>query len=366
MILSIQKKIQKIPIVLVISIFLTCCFGFLILYSASGGKLEPWCYKQILNFSIFFPVAIIIALIDIRLIFKFAYIPYIVTLILLIAVMLFGVKVMGAQRWIDLGIIRIQPSEISKISLVLALSKYFHNLSYHEIGSIKNVLFATVVGLIPIGLIIKQPDLGTGVIGLIIMCSIFFVAGVRIWKFLLASISCMISTPIIWYMLHDYQKKRIMIFLDPESDPLNSGYNIIQSKIAIGSGGFWGKGFNKGTQSHLDFLPEHQTDFIFASMAEEFGFFGGIILIIFYSAIILCCACVVVNAKSKFAKLLTLGICSIFFSHGFINIAMVMGILPVVGVPLPLISYGGTMIASMLIGFGLVMNAEVHQNVNLE
>lgn len=356
---------EKLPITLIILISIVCSIGFIVLYSASDNNLHPWAYKQITTFCLFLPVVVICALIDIKYIFKFAYIFYFSIIILLISVELFGSVSMGAKRWIDLGVVRLQPSEPTKLAIVLMLAKYFHQLDVEDYTKLSRILIPIIGVIAPVLLIIKEPDLGTGVITIIISGIIFFTAGFRIRNFIIVGIIAICCMPVIWHTMHDYQKKRVMVFLDPEKDPLGAGYNIIQSKIAIGSGGAFGNGLTKGSQSHLEFLPEHQTDFIFATFAEEFGFVGCAFLLLLYSAIITISLMIAVNCRTTFSKLMVTGITSILFSHVFINIAMVMGLLPVVGVPLPFVSYGGTMMASMLIGFGLIMNAQVHQHSNL-
>ncbi len=367
--MSIQRnyfeKLKKLPITLIILISVICSIGFVVLYSASDSNIHPWAYKQMMHFLLFLPVVIIIATIDIKYIFKFSYIFYIAIIILLVSVELFGSISMGAKRWIDLGVIRVQPSEPTKLALVLMLARYFHQLKTEDFAKFYKILLPIIGVIVPVILIIKEPDLGTGVINVIIASIIFFAAGFRVRNFVIIGIIVLTCIPIMWQVMHDYQRKRIMVFFDPEKDPLGAGYNIIQSKIAIGSGGLWGKGLAKGSQSHLDFLPEHQTDFIFATFAEEFGFVGSLFLLILYSAIIIISLMIAVNCRAIFSKLMVIGITSILFSHVFINIAMVMGLLPVVGVPLPFISYGGTMMVSMLVGFGLIMNAQVHQHSNV-
>ncbi|MFV9948015.1 rod shape-determining protein RodA [Rickettsia conorii] len=359
------EQLQKLPITLIVLISLICCIGFIVLYSAANSNLQPWAYKQIINFCIFLPLAIIIALIDLRIIFRLSYIFYLCVLALLVAVELCGSTAMGGKRWIDIGIVKLQPSEPIKIAVVLTLARYFHSLTIDDLTKFHKVIIPIIGVLIPAFLIIREPDLGTGMIVLIVSAIIFFAAGLRIKYFIILGLAALISLPIAWNMMYDYQKKRVMVFLDPEHDPLGASYNIIQSKIAIGSGSLFGRGLNQGSQSHLDFLPEHQTDFIFATFAEEFGFIGGIFLLILYCALITISLLIAANCREIFSKLMVIGITSILFSHVFINIAMVMGLLPVVGVPLPFISYGGTMIASMLIGFGLVMNAQVHGHTAL-
>lgn len=360
---DLSLRLQKLPILSIILVSLVCAYGLIILFSASGNNFYPYVYKQLAAFLIFMPLAIFIALVDIRIIFELSYPLYFVSFISLVVVEFFGKSAMGATRWLDLGFISIQPSEIIKISLILMLARYFHSLE----GKLTlTSLYAPVIAsLLPILLVMKQPDLGTAIITLIIVGGMFFAAGVRMIYFIVTGVLALILMPVIFTSLHEYQKNRILTFLDPERDPLGTGYNIIQSKIAIGSGGFWGKGLSNGTQSHLKFLPEYQTDFIFSFLMEELGFVGGIMLLILYSLILLNFVYISVNAKSIFASLVSVGISIFFVSHIFINIAMVMGMVPVVGVPLPFISYGRTMLCSMLIGLGLVMNSYINQQKRL-
>jgi rod shape determining protein RodA len=275
-----------------------------------------------------------------------------------------GKSVMGATRWLDLGFFTIQPSELVKVSVVMMLAKFFHEQNSSNASDFTLIL-PLIASIIPIALVIKQPDLGTGIITLIVVCFMFFAAGVKRIYFIISGVAGLAAMPAIWFMLYDYQRSRILTFIDPEADPLGKGYNIIQSKIAIGSGGLFGKGLLSGTQGPLSFLPEYETDFIFSFLTEELGFIGGIMLLVLYSLIIISSLSVAINCRSKFAKLLTIGIVTLFFCHIFINIAMVMGLLPAVGVPLPLISYGRTMMVSMLLGFGLIMNAAVNRHKNL-
>ncbi len=358
-------KIKKIPLTLILSITLICCGGFVILYSVAGGSLEPWASKQIMKFCLFLPVAILIALIELRIIFKLSYIFYIAVLLSLVYVELFGSRAMGAERWLDLGFIKLQPSEPAKLAIVLMVARYIHQLNATSSITLPKVLILVGLVIAPTALIIKQPDLGTAVVIVIVVSIMIFSAGLPVKYFLGTGACGLLCLPIIWHLMYEYQRQRVLTFFNPESDPLGAGYNIIQSKIAIGSGGLLGKGLISGTQSQLDFLPEYQTDFIFAALAEEVGFIGCFILLMLYLIISLLCLVIAVNCRSVFGKLMVVGISCIFFSHIFINIAMVMGMLPAVGIPLPLLSYGGTMMASMLIGFGLIMNAQVHQYSNL-
>jgi rod shape determining protein RodA len=355
-------KLAKLPVSIPFFVSLICIYGFAVLYSASGGQIHPWAYKQIMIFCASMPAAFIIAMIDLNLIFRFSYLPYIVVLILLVFVELFGKNAMGGTRWLDLGLFRLQPSEPAKIAIVLMLAGYFHKATESDFNKLSFILIPAIAVCIPVLLIIKQPDLGTGVITLLVAAIMFFATGIRIIYFIISGILAIISLPVIWLMLYDYQRNRVLIFINPEMEPLGAGYNIIQSKIAIGSGGLLGKGLFNGTQSHLNFLPVYETDFIFSFLAEELGFIGGALLLLLYLMVIVSSLAVAINCRSRFAKLMSVGITSIFFSHIFINIAMVMGLLPVVGVPLPLVSYGGTMMVSMLVGFGLIMNAGVNRH----
>tara|TARA_B100000029_G_C17541400_1_gene946857 strand:+ start:603 stop:1751 length:1149 start_codon:yes stop_codon:yes gene_type:complete len=347
-------------------VFIVCAIasiGFALLFSASNGNLEPWARPQMVRFSVGLVGMLTIAMIDIRLWLRNAYLIYFITLVLLLAVEFAGFVGMGAQRWIDLGYISFQPSEIMKIALVIALARYFHSTSIDDLGKLHLTFVPLLIIAIPSILILRQPDLGTtlmiGVAGILIL----FLAGVRMWIFNLIGVCVLLAAPVAWQFLHEYQKTRILTFLKPETDPLGAGYHIIQSKIALGSGGFSGKGFMQGPQSHLHFLPEMQTDFIFTLLAEEFGFIGGIGLIALYCLLLVIGIIISLRARSQFARLLAGGVTITFFLYVFINIAMVMGLVPVVGVPLPLISYGGTAMMTLLFGFGLLLGVNVHRDV---
>lgn len=360
--LSLRTKLRSIPWPLFCLVWIICFLGVLSLYSAGGMSWYPWASKQISFIAIFSVVAIVIACIDIKYLYQYSYLIYFTSLFLLLLVELVGYTAMGATRWIQLGFIRLQPSEIMKVSLVLFFARYIADRPANDWNKIYNIIPLIFAAIVPVALIIKQPDLGTGMLTILAAITIFFAIGVSVYKFIIAGGTVALMLPIIWSYLREYQKKRVMIFLNPEMDKLGAGYNIIQSKIAIGSGGISGKGLGEGSQSNLSFLPEHQTDFIFASYAEEFGFFGASSLICLYLVVIWYTLSIAQNTRSNFGRIVALGICSIFFWHIFINIAMVIGLVPVVGVPLPLISYGGTMIGSILIGFGLIANCAVHYN----
>lgn len=363
---AIVDKLPRLNWSLVIFVILLACVGFAMLYSAAEGSFSPWASKQIVRFSVLFPLMILIALVDIRVWFNMAYVIYFIVLVALVMTEFFGVTAMGATRWIKLGPLNVQPSEVMKICVVFALSRYFHSVSAANVKKILYLIPPLTMIALPAVLVLKQPDLGTALILIMVGGMLFFVAGVKIWKFVTVIIGSVISIPIIWTYLHDYQKKRVLAFLNPDSDPLGDGYNILQSKIAIGSGGFSGKGFLKGTQSQLSFLPEKQTDFIFTMLTEEFGFVGGITVILLYAIIIAYGITIAVGCRNHFGRMMAVGITSIFFLHVFINIAMVMGLIPIVGAPLPLLSYGGTIMMTILVAFGLLLNVHLYSDEVLD
>jgi rod shape determining protein RodA len=362
MFIKIQKilaSLKLMPWFMILIVTLISSIGFILLYDAASGSMEPWAIKQISFFIIFSIIMLTIGLIDLKIIYQFSYVFYSLTLILLVLVEILGHNAMGATRWINLGFMKLQPAEPMKLAIILALARYFHTLPYQNI-KIRSLIVPIIILLAPVLLIIKQPDLGTGMITLIVGAIMFFIAGVKMWKFVFSFVAILASLPVIWHYLYDYQKQRILIFFNPEHDPLGDGYNIIQSKIAIGSGGLFGKGMMFGSQAQLQFLPEHQTDFIFPMFAEEFGFFGVLCVIFLYFILIIYGTSISLNCRSHFGRLIAYGVVSMFFVHIFINMGMVMGLLPVVGVPLPLLSYGGTIMATILIAFGLLIN--VHLN----
>ena len=340
-------------------------FGIAVLYSAADGSMEPWAAKQTIRFASALILMVGAALVGIRHWFRAAYWVYAIDLALVVAVDLRGFVGMGAQRWIDLGIIQLQPSELMNVAVVLALARYFHSLSSEEIGRIRYLILPALTVGVPAALVLKQPDLGTAVILLLSGAVLYFIAGVRLRYFVLTVAAAAAALPGVWHLLRDYQKNRIYTFLDPDSDPLGAGYHILQSKIALGSGGLFGKGFLQGSQSHLSFLPEKQTDFIFTTLAEEFGLVGGIGLLALYSMIIVYGFAIALRSRNHFGRLLGLGIATNLFLSVFINTAMVMGLIPVVGVPLPLISYGGTAMLAVMLGFGLLLNVGVHRDTRL-
>lgn len=362
---SIADKLLQIRWLFILAVCAVSGVGIAMLYSAAGGDMEPWAIRQLVRFIVALGILVVVAVSDIRLWLRWAYPIYFVSLLLLVVVDFAGVIGMGAQRWIDLGIINLQPSEVMKIALVLALARYFHGLGSDDVGRPWRLALPAVMIVVPVALVLKQPDLGTAMMLMIGGAVVFFAAGVRLWMFVVVGAAGGAALPVAWGLLHDYQRKRALTFLDPESDPLGSGYHILQSKIALGSGGVLGKGFLQGTQSHLNFLPEKQTDFIFTMLAEEFGLVGSLGMLALYAIILGYCIAIAMSARSQFGRLTAIGITATFFLYLFINMAMVMGLVPVVGVPLPLVSYGGTAIVSLMLGFGLVMCVYVHRDVTI-
>ncbi|MBE6451418.1 MAG: rod shape-determining protein RodA [Alphaproteobacteria bacterium] len=363
--LSLKDKFFNLNFGYVFCITLLALIGVVVLYSAANGNLYPWAIKQAIRFGFCFCIMIVLALVDIKIYLKYSYIAYFLVLLLLIGVEVAGHVGMGAQRWIDLKFFKLQPSELMKIAMVLVLAKYFHGCNLQKIESIKGLIAPALMALFPATLIILQPDLGTALMLLFTTMAVFFAVGVQWWKFAVLGLGALIATPIAWHFLHQYQKNRILTFLNPENDPLGTGYHIIQSKIALGSGGVFGKGFLSGTQSHLNFLPEKHTDFIFTMLSEEFGLIGGVLIILLNLIIIAYGYIFAFRTTSYFAKLVIIGLNTNYFLYVFINIAMVLGLLPVVGIPLPLISYGGTVMLSVMASFGIILCMDVNRHINL-
>lgn len=340
--------------------------GYTALYSAAGGAAEPFASRHALRFCVGLVIMLGVALIDIRFIARLSWVAYAIGLGLLIAVMRMGHVGKGAQRWIELGGLQLQPSELMKIALVLALASWFHRASWERMGNPLFLIPPVIAMLAPVGLILKEPNLGTAMITVIVAAAVFFAAGVRWWKFLLLSVPVPFAAQVAYQHLHDYQRARIDTFMHPETDPLGAGYNILQSKIALGSGGMWGKGFLQGTQGHLDFLPEKQTDFIFTMIGEEFGLVGALAVMALLCLIVLGGMLISLRCRNQFGRLVALGISFNFFMYVFVNIAMVMGAIPVGGVPLPLVSHGGSAMLTVMLGFGILMSVHVHRDVEFE
>ncbi len=342
--------------------------GFLMLYSVAGGSFSPWAEPQMKRFGLGFVLMLAVALVPIWFWRSVSTFAYLVSIVLLLAVEFFGSVGMGAQRWIDLGFMRLQPSELTKVTLVMVLAAYYDWLPNSRKSRPLWVIVPVMIILLPTALVLRQPDLGTSILLLAAGGGLMFLAGVH-WGYFAAVFASAVglvatvfqSRGASWQLLKDYQFKRIDTFLDPSQDPLGAGYHITQSKIALGSGGWTGRGFMQGTQSRLNFLPEKHTDFIFTTLAEEFGFVGGFSLLILYGLIILFCVSSALANKDRFSSLLILGVALNFFFFFAVNMSMVMGLAPVVGVPLPLVSYGGSAMLVLLLAFGLVQSAHVHR-----
>ena len=356
-------KVMQISWLYVALLCALAAVGYAALYSAAGGSPEPYATRHALRFAFGLVLMVGIALVDIRFIARLAWPIYGVGVFLLILVMRIGHVGKGAQRWIELGGLQLQPSELMKLALVLALAAWFHRATWERIGNPLFLIPPIIAVLVPVGLILKEPNLGTALITAMLGAAMFFAAGVRWWKFLLVALPIPLVAQLAYTHLHDYQRARIDTFLHPESDPLGAGYNIIQSKIALGSGGMWGKGFLHGTQGHLDFLPEKQTDFIFTMIGEEFGLVGGLAVMALLCLIVLGGMLIALRCRNQFGRLVALGIACNFFLYVFVNIAMVMGVIPVGGVPLPLVSHGGSAMITVMLGFGVLMSVHVHRDV---
>jgi len=362
------RKVLYLNWPLVVLITAVASVGFLMLYSIAGGEIDTWARPQMERFGVGLVLMFIVAMIPIWFWRSMAGIAYLVAFLLLLVVEFFGAVGMGAQRWIDLGFIRLQPSEMMKFTLVMMLAAYYDWLDPKRVSRPLYVLIPVLLTIAPTVLVLMQPNLGTSLMLILAGGTVMFAAGVSLWYFgaviaigvgAVVGVFTLRGTP--WQFLHDYQYARIDTFLDPAADPLGAGYNIIQAKIALGSGGWSGKGFMQGTQSRLNFLPEKHTDFIFTTLAEEFGFVGAFSLLALYALIIGFCLVAAFQNRDRFSALLIVGVAANFFFYIAVNLSMVMGMAPVVGVPLPLLSYGGSAMLVLLVGFGLVQSAHVHR-----
>ena len=358
-------KLQSInyPLLgLIITLFFV---GLAALYSISNGDFNSWPLKHSQRFILGLIIFFLVILFDLRLIFSYAYLIFFLSIISLAIIPFFGIESNGATRWINIAGISLQPSEFVKYTLILALAKYFHSIN-NDSSFIKTLIIPLIITIVPVLLVITQPDLGTALIILLGGISLFWISGLNYKYFIAGVFSILCSLPVLWQYLKDYQKDRVLTFFNPERDPLGNGYHIMQSKIALGSGGIFGKGYMEGTQSHLNFLPEMQTDFIFTMLGEEFGFIGTLLLLLIYAALIMISIRLALKSRSLFSKYLSLGVCNVFFIYVFVNIGMVTGLLPVVGVPLPFISYGGSSMLAVMFGFGLLMNCYINRNIIIE
>ena len=358
--ITLLQKIKNLDYILLISVLLLSAISLFVMYSTDGGEILFHTKNHFIKILVFFPMMIFLAFFNIKFWHNFSYIIYLLVILLLIWVSFFGIESSGSQRWMNVYLFVLQPSELMKIAIILCLAKYYHRLKIENVNSLTSIIVVLSIIIVPIIYVISQPDLGTSILIALSGLIILWLGGVKIKYFIYSFITLLISLPFIISFLKPYQKLRILTFLDPDRDPLGAGYQIIQSKIAIGSGGFDGKGFLKGTQSYLDFLPEKHTDFIFTLFSEEFGFIGSIGLLILYSIIILRIVRIGSISRSNFARLFCFGYAFAIFIYIVVNLSMVLGLLPIVGSPLPIMSYGGSSMLATMIGFGIVLSAKIN------
>lgn len=363
--LTTGEKLLEINWGFLLLITLIASAGFAMLYSIAGSSFSPWAGPQMVRFGIGLVLLIVVAMVDIRVWMGLAYPAYGVALLLLVAVESIGHIGLGAQRWIALGPLQIQPSEMMKITLVLALARYLHGIGVEDVSKPSKLLIPLAMIAVPAALVLHQPNLGTATILVLDGCSLLFLAGLSWWWITPTIGGAAAAVPVIWEFMHDYQKRRVMTFLNPQDDALGAGWNITQAKIAIGSGGFTGKGFLEGTQSRLNFLPEKQTDFIVTAFAEEFGFLGCMALLALFGTVIFYGIRIAMASHSQFGRLVAMGVTLNFFFYIMINGLMVMGLIPVVGIPMPLVSYGGSAMLTVMFGFGLLMSVHVHRRTEV-
>ena len=358
--ITLVQKIKNLDYILILSVIFLSLISIFVMYSTDGGEILFHTKNHFVKLVVFFPLMIFVAFFNIKFWHNFSYIIYFVVILLLVWVSFFGIKSSGSQRWMDIYLFVLQPSELMKVAIIMCLAKYYHRLKMENVNSFTSITIVLSIIIVPIIFVISQPDLGTSILIALSGLIILWLGGVKIKYFMYSFFTFLISLPFIISFLKPYQKLRILTFLDPDRDPLGAGYQIIQSKIAIGSGGFDGKGFLKGTQSYLDFLPEKHTDFIFTLFSEEFGFIGSVGLLILYSIIIFRIIRIGSISRSNFARLFCFGYAFAIFIYIVVNLSMVLGLLPIVGSPLPIMSYGGSSMLATMIGFGIVLSAKIN------
>ena len=358
--LTFFQKVRSFDIWLILSVLALGIIGAISMYSSDGGQFSYHTKSHIIRFLTFFSLMFILSFVRIKFWHDLGYFFYFIVVLLLIYASFYGITASGSQRWISLYFINLQPSELMKIAVIVCFAKYYHRMQVNSVNEFRNLLSPIIILLIPITLVLSQPDLGTSILiassGLVVI----WLSGVNIKYFIYTGLALIVSAPFVISFLKPYQKIRILTFFDPERDPLGAGYQIIQSKIAVGSGGIWGKGFLKGTQSYLEFLPEKHTDFIFTLFSEEFGFVGSLVILIIYSIMIYRIIAIGSIARSFFAKLYCYGFGSAIFIYVVVNMSMVLGLLPIVGSPLPIMSYGGSSMLATMIGLSIVMSAKIY------
>ena len=354
------QKFKNFDYILLVCILLLGFISLATMYSTDGGKILFHTKSHFTKLVVFTIMMLVFSFVNIKYWFAVGYVSYLIVIGLLFWTYLFGITSSGSQRWIDLYFINLQPSELMKIIIILCLAKYFHRMKIENVNSIYTILTSLIIIVLPMGLVIVQPDLGTSLLIATSGVAVLWFAGINYKYFIYTILSLIISLPFVIAFLKPYQKLRVLTFLNPDKDPLGAGYQIIQSKIAVGSGGIFGKGFLKGTQSYLEFLPEKHTDFIFTLFSEEFGFVGSAFLLIIYAIIIYRIVVIGASSRSYFAKIFCYSFGAAIFVFITINMSMVLGLLPIVGSPLPIMSYGGSSMLATMIGFGIVMSARVH------
>ena len=359
------QKFKNFDYILLACILLLGFISLMTMYSTDGGKILFHTKSHFMKLVAFTVMMLIISFINIKLWFSLGYFFYLIVIGLLFWTYFFGIQSSGSQRWIDLYFINLQPSELMKVCIILCLAKYFHRMKLENVNSIYTILTSLIIILLPMGLVIVQPDLGTSLLIAISGIAVIWFAGINHKYFIYTMLGFLISLPFIISFLKPYQKLRVLTFLNPDRDPLGAGYQIIQSKIAVGSGGIFGKGFLKGTQSYLEFLPEKHTDFIFTLFSEEFGFVGSAFLLLIYGIIIYRIISIGATSRSYFAKIFCYSFAAAIFVYITINMSMVLGLLPIVGSPLPIMSYGGSSMLATMMGFGVVMSARVHSQQSI-
>ena len=362
---SVLQRLMSLNWVIIGVVVLLAATGTAMLYSVAGGEIDPWASRHAIRFGFALVVMLVIAVTDIRYWMALAYPAWILGLGLLLLVEVFGAVGMGGQRWLDVGFMRIQPSELMKIAVIMALARFYHARSYRQGRRLSALLMPLAMIIIPAMLVIKQPDLGTGLTIIAGGAAIMFLAGIPAWIFISVAVASVPSAFAVWPFLNTYQQNRVLTFFNPEADPLGAGYQITQSKIALGSGGMTGKGFLEGTQSHLNFLPEMKTDFIFTVLVEEFGLIGAVTVLLLYGTVLMYGLLIGIACRNQFGRLMASGLAMSLFFYVLINVGMVMGLMPVVGVPLPLISYGGSAMLTWAIAYGLILSVATHRHVTL-
>tara|TARA_B100002051_G_scaffold222078_1_gene216233 strand:+ start:697 stop:1821 length:1125 start_codon:yes stop_codon:yes gene_type:complete len=359
--ISFFQKVRSLDFYLLISIILVGAISFVVMYSTDiSDKNFYHTYNHILRFSIFFILMLSLSFINIKYYFSLSFFFYFIVLILLLGATFFGTKVSGSQRWINLYFINLQPSELMKIAIIVFLARYYHRVQPDAVNTLKKFIIPFIILLIPILLVLSQPDLGTSVLIALSGIAVIWLAGINVKYIIYSFLSLVILFPFVISILKPYQKLRILTFINPDRDPLGAGYQIIQSKIAVGSGGLFGKGFLKGTQGYLDFLPEKHTDFIFTLFSEQFGFIGSVLLLFLYAFIIIRILIIGSNSRNYFGKFFCYGFAISIFFYISVNMLMVLGMLPIVGSPLPIMSYGGSSMLSMMIALGIVMSTRIY------